>query len=75
MTGARFFDVLAAVDGLPKEDKCAFGWGACDAEHPCALHPSWVELTGCFNEWAVRQTLAAVPYVGPHTVQYRRDNA
>jgi Rrf2 family iron-sulfur cluster assembly transcriptional regulator len=52
----RFRDVLAAVDAYPLEDRCAFGWGACDPAHPCPLHDSWGGMSGRFRAWATRTT-------------------
>lgn len=52
----RFRDVLTAVDAYPREDRCAFGWGACDAAHPCPLHDSWGGMSGRFRVWAEQTT-------------------
>jgi Rrf2 family protein len=54
----RFMDILAAVDAYPTSERCAFGWGACDARNPCPLHNSWLEISDAFREWAHRTTLA-----------------
>ncbi len=56
----RFADVLAAVDAYPTEELCAFGWGHCDAAHPCPLHEPWTRLSVAVLEWASTTTLAAV---------------
>jgi Rrf2 family protein len=58
----RLLDVLAAVDALPDQKKCVFGWGACKAAAPCPLHPAWSELSGCVFDWARTTTLAQVPH-------------
>jgi Rrf2 family protein len=56
----RFADVLAAVDQAPHSGRCAFGWGSCDAQHPCLLHPAWSRLNDALMSWADRTTLAEV---------------
>jgi Rrf2 family protein len=67
----RFSDVLAAVDEAPNGDRCAFGWGSCDARTPCPLHPAWSRLNEALIGWAAETTLAHVsPPVRP--VQLRR---
>jgi Rrf2 family protein len=53
-----FDDVLQAVDAAPRVDRCAFGWGACDAKHPCPLHDSWGPISTAFSQWAAKTTLA-----------------
>jgi Rrf2 family transcriptional regulator, iron-sulfur cluster assembly transcription factor len=53
----RFDEVLEAVDAAPRVDRCAFGWGACDAKHPCPLHDSWGPISKAFSEWAAKTTL------------------
>lgn len=55
----RLIDVLDATDtSLP--DACAFGWGKCDAKHPCPLHGTWSELKDAIHSWASRTTLEDV---------------
>ncbi len=56
----RFADVLAALDAMPSPSRCAFGWGACDAVHPCPLHPAWTHLNTAFDTWARHTTLAEI---------------
>lgn len=52
----RLVDILEATDTtLP--DACAFGWGKCDAKHPCPLHGTWSELKESIQKWASRTTL------------------
>ncbi len=52
----RLRDVLEATDSaLP--DACAFGYGKCDAKHPCPLHGTWSELKDAITDWASRTTL------------------
>lgn len=55
----RLLDVLEAMDST-MPDACAFGWGKCDARHPCPLHGTWSELKECTQSWASRTTLADV---------------
>ncbi len=47
-----FSDILKAVDAYPDLNRCAFGWGACNSEHPCPLHDSLVGVADDFREWA-----------------------
>lgn len=57
----RFLDILAAVGaGVPTGGRCAFGWGECDALHPCPLHDTWSEISNEFLRWATTTTLADV---------------
>lgn len=53
----HFAEILAAADFTLTPDRCAFGWGHCNDRNPCPLHPTWSELKGAFNEWALRSTL------------------
>jgi Rrf2 family iron-sulfur cluster assembly transcriptional regulator len=64
----RFMEVLAAVDAFPSPNRCSFGWGACDQDHPCPLHEPWDSLNTAFRDWAFNTTLADVqqiPFSGP----------
>tara|TARA_R110002072_G_scaffold75291_6_gene177469 strand:+ start:2305 stop:2763 length:459 start_codon:yes stop_codon:yes gene_type:complete len=55
-----FAEVLAAV-GLPLDEKhCAFGWKACDPDHPCPLHPAWSSLKVSLLAWANETSLGDV---------------
>jgi len=51
-------DILAAVDAYPDDGRCAFGWGACSAAHPCPLHDAWGRMDTEFRGWACSTTLA-----------------
>lgn len=51
-----FRDVLEAVDAYPRQDRCAFGWGACDPSRPCPLHTSWGPMSETFKRWAMTST-------------------
>lgn len=53
-------EVLAAVDYSPALDRCSFGWGQCDPENPCPLHPVWSSLNEAFDTWSNTHTLADV---------------
>lgn len=55
-----FREVLTAVDAYPAEERCAFGWGECDASHPCPLHEPWARMSEQFTVWASTTTLADV---------------
>jgi len=68
-----FAEVLAAVDAFPRESRCAFGWGPCDASHVCPLHASWTEMSEHFRLWASTSTLADVR--GPSGGTARRKRA
>lgn len=54
----RFIDILEAADYQSQPDRCAFGWGTCDAREPCPLHGSWTQLNEAFLSWATETTLA-----------------
>jgi Rrf2 family protein len=54
----RFADVLEAMGEAPVSGRCAFGWGDCDARHPCPLHPAWSTLNDALVRWAHDSTLA-----------------
>ena len=56
----KYTDILAAVDEAPYAGVCAFGWGACDPDAPCPLHPSWSVLSDQICDWADTHTLADV---------------
>jgi Rrf2 family protein len=48
----RFAHVLEAMGEAPVSGRCAFGWGDCDASHPCPLHPAWSTLNDALVRWA-----------------------
>ncbi len=56
----RFVEVLRALDSMPSPQRCAFGWGKCNAANPCPLHPAWARLHEIFSDWASAMTLADV---------------
>ncbi len=53
-----FKDVLTAIDAFPTKERCAFGWGACNAARPCPLHDKWTALSDEFRDWAATTTFA-----------------
>ncbi|MAG34013.1 MAG: hypothetical protein CL908_24300 [Deltaproteobacteria bacterium] len=55
-----FIDILTAVDAYPSDGHCAFGWGECDAAHPCPLHGSWSRLNEQLQSWAKDTSLADI---------------
>jgi Rrf2 family transcriptional regulator, iron-sulfur cluster assembly transcription factor len=58
----RFLDVLLAADYVPSGNRCAFGWGKCDAAYPCPLHEAWGNMSEQFARWARDNTLASVSW-------------
>ena len=68
-----FREILQAVDAYPREDRCAFGWGACDPTRPCPLHDSWSRMSAAFRDWAATTTFAQVQDVPiPRSARRRR---
>ena len=59
-----FIDILTAVDAYSTDGSCAFGWGKCDAVHPCPLHGSWTRLNEQLRSWAEGTTLADIAREG-----------
>ena len=55
-----FIDILNAVDALPADGRCAFGWGNCDQLLPCPLHDAWSRLNHQIRDWANDTNLAAI---------------
>ncbi len=53
----RFMDVLSAVGAYPAPGRCVFGWGDCNARHPCPLHDAWLGMSDSFRDWATNTTL------------------
>ena len=56
----RFLDVLDALGEAPTDKRCAFGWGNCDVQNPCPLHPLWSRLNEAVIGWAERSTFADI---------------
>ncbi len=56
----RFLDVLLAAGFSAAPNRCAFGWGNCNPQNPCPLHPAWSKLNDSFWLWATSTTLADV---------------
>lgn len=59
-----FIDILTAVDAYSTDGRCAFGWGECDAAHPCPLHGAWSRLNEQLRAWAEGTTLADIAKEG-----------
>jgi Rrf2 family protein len=66
----RLADILAAV-GIEADGACAFGWGRCNATHPCPLHGAWTVLKQRFDSWADETTLADVAASGVSPTRIR----
>lgn len=49
--------ILAAADFSPDEKGCAFGWGQCDPEDGCPLHPSWSRMKTSYQRWTKSSSL------------------
>lgn len=56
----RFIDVLNAVDYEVHPISCVFGWGGCNEQNLCPLHPFWSDIKNDFVSWAESCTLADV---------------
>lgn len=56
----KFREILKAADFEPDPRRCAFGWGSCDPQHPCPLHPAWSRLNETVTAWADETTLESV---------------
>ncbi len=55
-----FKEILSAVNCYPEQGRCAFGWGACDANKPCPLHEPWALISDAVCDWASETTLGSV---------------
>lgn len=67
-----FIDILSAIDAYPTPDRCAFGWGSCDAADPCPLHQAWSRLNDQIQEWASNTSLAEIAMftpAGPRSIE------
>ena len=60
-----FINILSAVDALPTQGRCAFGWGQCDATDPCPLHNSWSQLDDSIRDWASGTSLEEIANLAP----------
>ncbi|MFT4621847.1 MAG: Rrf2 family protein [Myxococcota bacterium] len=52
-----FAQILKAMDALPESGVCAFGYGVCNPEQPCSLHPIWMRYVAYTEAWAYATTL------------------
>jgi Rrf2 family protein len=50
-------DVLRAID-IELDGGCAFGYGQCDPDNPCVLHPIWTKLQQGLDAWTNGCTMA-----------------
>ena len=55
-----FINILNAVDVIPTDGRCAFGWGDCDQLKPCPLHGAWSRLNHQIRDWANDTNLAEI---------------
>jgi len=55
-----FIEILNAVDALPADGRCAFGWGNCDQLMPCPLHGAWSRISRHIVDWGNQTNLAEV---------------
>lgn len=55
-----FRQILDAVQPTQEKKQCIFGWRRCDSKAPCILHHRWNAVSGAFNEWAKKTTLADI---------------
>lgn len=52
--------VLEATDFELDAARCAFGFGNCDPNDPCPLHPAFSSLNASFANWAATTRLSSV---------------
>lgn len=52
--------VLEATDFELDAARCAFGFGNCDPDNPCPLHPAFSVLNAGFATWAASTRLSSV---------------
>jgi Rrf2 family protein len=50
-------EIINALHGGDPLDTCALGLHACDEQHPCPMHPIWVEIKPLIHESLGRTTL------------------
>ena len=55
-----FAAILEAGNFSIEPNTCAYGWGSCDPDHPCALHDTYSRLQEALQDWMERTTLADV---------------
>lgn len=56
-SAVSFRSVLIALDADCDPNRCAFGWGKCNAQNPCLLHPAFTRLNASVCDWADHSTL------------------
>jgi Rrf2 family protein len=57
-----FADVLRAVGSELESSRCAFGYGHCNLQRPCRLHPAWWKLKDALGRWARETTLSSLRF-------------
>jgi len=53
-------DIIEAVEGMDKYQKCLLGFSECDDKHPCSLHERWAPIRDQLLEFLQNTTLAEV---------------
>jgi Rrf2 family protein len=53
-------EVVTAVDGDERNERCVLRDGACDADHPCPFHPFFADAKDRFQDALRTTTLADV---------------
>ncbi len=65
----RFSEILEALDLQLEPNRCAFGWGQCNARQPCLLHPAYSQLKEAHQKWALKTTLADLAPASPKSAR------
>jgi Rrf2 family protein len=60
----RLFDVVCAVDGSARYERCAMGYPTCSCENPCAMHESWKAVRAQIRDF-FQLTIADIANAGP----------
>lgn len=55
-----FCQILEAVYSTKEKKQCIFGWRRCDPKSPCILHFRWSAVSGTFEEWTKKTSLADI---------------
>ena len=61
----RILDVLNASEFELLPNRCIFGWGRCNQDNPCPLHPIWTNFSQASTRWSTEMTLADVAAWNP----------
>jgi Rrf2 family protein len=54
----RLIDIVAAIDGTDKLERCVVGFAECNSEQPCPLHDDWKPHRERLQTWMRKTTLA-----------------